>query len=60
MPKDSVKEGSNTASLNSGNKSPGSVKLAAIPPRQAVSLRSSLVEVSFYESHKTQYSDTLK
>ncbi|XP_064106184.1 uncharacterized protein LOC135215445 [Macrobrachium nipponense] len=36
------------------------LKSVANSPRQVTSLRGSLMEVSIYESHKTQYSNTLK
>ncbi|XP_066967864.1 uro-adherence factor A-like [Macrobrachium rosenbergii] len=60
LPKGSVNDGTEGSSPKRIDKIQRDLKSATNSPRQVTSLRGSLMEVSLYESHKTQYSNTLK
>ncbi|XP_068233233.1 uncharacterized protein [Palaemon carinicauda] len=60
LPKEAFETVTKDSSPKRSDKSQRDLKAAASSPRQVTSLRGSLMEVSLYESHKTQYSNTLK
>ncbi|KAK7073454.1 hypothetical protein SK128_004384, partial [Halocaridina rubra] len=58
VPKVQFKDGMEQGSSPRGYKSP--TRLEAVSPVRKSSVSSSLMEISLYEPHKTQYTNTLK